>query len=115
MPKKLNIDVYSGDTFTLPTITWKDSNAALIDLTSYTALMEVKLTAATTSAQASITESTGITLGGAAGTVIATLTPAMTALITDGAVYDLQVTSASSVTTTLVYGTVTWTQDVARP
>lgn len=59
------------------TITWKDSNGDANDLTGYTAIMTAKKPDGTTIF--SLTESAGLTLGGAAGTIVINISGAVTA------------------------------------
>ena len=65
---QFNIDIKQGATFQL-TITWKDSAGTAINLTNYTARAQARLTYDTAATIFSLTSSSGITLGGAAGTI----------------------------------------------
>ncbi len=83
------------------TVTVYDSTGALVDLTSYTAKMQFKPNNLGT-AVISLSETSGLTLGGVAGT-IAVLVPAATTLaleITEG-VYDIQINSGTALTIVL--------------
>ena len=66
-PATYNITAYQGATFKL-NMTYKIDNTA-VNLTGYTAAMQVRETPSAPEAIISITSGTGITLGGTAGTV----------------------------------------------
>lgn len=87
-----------------------------VNLTSYTARMQIRETVETTTTLVELTtENGGITLGGAAGTI--TLLIAATAtddLDFETAVYDLELISGSGVVTRLLYGDVTLVSEVTR-
>jgi hypothetical protein len=110
-----NITINQGATFEL-TITWKDSAGTAINLSGYTARMQVRETYASTSPIVSLTNGAGITLGGAAGTIAivisATTTTALTAPFSG--VYDLEIQSAAGVVTRLIQGSATVTAEVTR-
>jgi hypothetical protein len=56
-----------------------------------------------------------LTLGGAAGTIVITLTATQTAALTAGNyVYDLELVSGAGVVTRLVQGNVTVTAEITR-
>jgi hypothetical protein len=105
-----NLTHVSGDTFRLQ-VTWQDNQGDPIDLTSYTAQMQVRdraggsVWASSTGGSPSLT----LTLGGASGTIdiagtVAQSTPAV-------GYWDLQVTLSGAVTT-LVGGNFTVVQEV---
>lgn len=96
-----------GETF-VRVITWRDSGGALVNLTGYTAKLQLRDPSFGTTAVDEFTESTGLALGGAAGTITWTMTAAETALLPVGALaYDLRLTSGSGVVTYLLAGHVT--------
>lgn len=94
-----NLLCEQGATFSRQ-ITWLDSNGVPVDLTSYTARMQVRETVESSSTLFDLTSGAGdITLGGAAGTITVTISAAATAAVAAGCyVYDLEL-----VTGTLVY------------
>lgn len=96
-------------------ITWKNSNGTPIDLTNYTARMQVRANyPATTTVLNLTTENGGITLGGAAGTITLAATATATAAISaDQYVYDLELITGAQVTR-VVEGTFTVTPEVTR-
>lgn len=94
--------------------TWKvKSTGAAIDLTGYTAKMQIRK-AKDTDVILDLTHSSGITLGGAAGTVAVLLTAAQTAALSGQYVYDLFVVSGGGVATKLFEGTITVDPAVTR-
>lgn len=101
-----------GTTFT-KTLTWSKDGSP-VDLTSYTAAMQVRSTYSSSSAVVSLTDGHGITLGGDAGTIQITIDNATTAGLTAGDyVYDLELTSGSTVTR-LLEGQFIVTPEVTR-
>jgi len=89
------------------TITYKDSAGTAINLTGYTAAMQFKLTASSTAAL-SLTNTSGITITAATGTLAIHATAAQTGAL--GAFtydYDLEITSSAGVVTRLIQGVAT--------
>jgi hypothetical protein len=87
-----------------------------VDLTGFTARMDIRKTLGSAMAIHTLTtENGGITLGGAAGT-IELLIPALTTETFDfgNAVYDLELISAVGVVTRLVGGAITLSKEVTR-
>lgn len=109
-----NILCDQGATLTR-TLTWKDSAGAAINLTGYTARMQVRADVESTSTVLSLTtENGGIALGGAAGTILLTVTATLTTALTAGDyVYDLELVTGSTVTR-LVQGQFTVRPEVTR-
>lgn len=110
-----DITINQGATFEL-TITWKDSAGTAINLTGYSARMQVRETYASTSTVVSLTNGSGITLGGAAGTIAISISATTTAALTApfSGVYDLELVSAGGVVTRLLQGAATVTPEVTR-
>lgn len=96
-------------------ITWKNSSGTPINLTSYTARMQVRDGYSATSSLLSLTtENGGITLGGALGTITLVASATDTAALTpDQYVYDLEMITGSTVTR-LLQGTFIVTPEVTR-
>lgn len=109
-----NITIEQGATFTLNLI-WKDSNNTPVNLTGYTARMQVRHRYSSTDTLLSLTtENGGITLGGSAGTIAVVASATATAAISDRAgFYDLELVNAG-VVTRLVQGVVSITPEVTR-
>jgi hypothetical protein len=102
-PATWNPVARQGETF-VRVITWKDSTGALVNLTGYTAKLQLRDTQ-TSSVVDEFTESTGLALGGAAGTITWTVTATETALLPVGSLaYDLRLTSGAGVVTYPVAG-----------
>lgn len=103
-----------GATFTR-IFTWEDSSGIPIDLTLYTARMQVRATIGSPSTLLSLTtENGGISLGGTAGTITVTATATQTAAVAAGCyVYDLEMVTGA-VVTRLVQGSFTVDAEVTR-
>ncbi len=109
------ITIEQGATLGL-TLTWRDESNALINLTGYTARMQVReqLDSATPFITLT-TENGGIALGGAAGTITLNITATATAAITQtSGVYDLELVSSGGVVTRLLEGLVIIKPEVTR-
>lgn len=111
-----DITIEQGATFRL-SLVWRDSAGALIDVTGYTARMQVRRRHTTEDPPAlSLTSAAGdIVLGGAAGTIVITAA----ATVTDDidfktGVYDLEMEDVDGFVTRLIEGSVTITPEVTR-
>lgn len=109
---QLDLCLYRSDNFSHQ-ITWLDNDGDPIDLTGYTAKMEARRKVGG-SILMTATESSGLDLGGAAGTIDIKLIPTQTDIAFRDNVYDLEVTSPGAEVTTLVQGAFTVIQDVTR-
>ena len=96
-------------------ITWKNSNGTPIDLTNYTARLQVRSNYPSSTVLLDLTtENGGITLGGVLGTITLAATATATAAIAaDQYVYDLELITGSNVTR-VVEGSFTVTPEVTR-
>lgn len=111
-PGRYNITAYQGATYSL-NLTWTIGGSA-VNLTNYTAAMQVRTTPAATATIFSLTNGTGITLGGTAGTIAVTIgATAMGAAEAGQYVYDLELNSGSTVTR-LIQGTFQIQAEVTR-
>lgn len=110
-----DITVEQGATFRL-SLTWKDSTGAVVNLTGYTARMQIRETYESEETIASFTSAGGsIVLGGALGTVVVTASATDTAKIQmTPAVYDLEVEASNGVVTRLLQGKANITREVTR-
>lgn len=99
MANTYNITVEQGATYTLA-ITYKDASGNAINLSGYTARMDVRATYNSPSTIIELTTENGrIELGGVNGTINLSITAANTAALpTSNAVYDLELDSGSAVT-----------------
>ena len=93
-----DINVEQGATFSLQ-ITYKDPSNQPINLTGYTARMDVRTKVKATTETIELTTENGrIALGGVLGTVTLSLTAAETAAIASGKyVYDLELVNGAAV------------------
>ena len=110
-----DILIEQGATFR-KTFVWKDSEETPIDITGYTARMQIRRKkSATTVEHTATTENGGIVLGDAAGTVEVIISAADTADFdfTTG-VYDLELNDGSDGITRLVEGGVEVSKEVTR-
>lgn len=110
----LHITIEQGATFK-PVMTWKDQNGALIDLTGYTARMQIRETVESTVVIYEATTANGkLILGGALGTITFDFPATDTAgLSFDEAVYDLEL-DAGGIVTRLLKGDVYLSPEVTR-
>jgi hypothetical protein len=110
-----DITIEQGATFQL-NIVWKAPNGTPIDLTGYTARMQVREKVSSTATLLSLTtENGGIALGGAAGTIAVTAAATLTDdITTKRGVYDLELVSSGGVVTRLIEGCVTISPEVTR-
>lgn len=111
-PGYLNLICYQGATFDY-LLTWKSAGSA-VDLTNYTARMQVREDYTSSTAVLSLTNGTGITLGGTAGTILLAASAGTTAALAAGDyVYDLELVN-SNIVTRLVQGKFTVDPEVTR-
>lgn len=111
-PGTYNITAYQGATFNF-VATWT-IGATPVDLEGYTARMQVRRTVDATTAILSLTSSSGITLGGEAGTIAIEVSAEDMEDVTGGSyVYDLELDSGEEVTR-LLQGTFTIQPEVTR-
>lgn len=103
-----------GATFT-QNFQWVDENGTPIDLTGYSARMQVRDTVDSPAFHIELTDANGrIALGGTAGTIQLTIAATDTAALTfEDAVYDLELVNGATVTR-LVYGGVQLRPEVTR-
>lgn len=108
----LNLSILQGETYTLA-MTW-NIDAAPVNLTGYTARMQLRARRDSTATLVSLTSSSGIALGGSAGTITVTLTATQTSALPVGsAVYDLELVNGATVRR-LLEGTVLVSGEVTR-
>ena len=109
-----NLLIKKGETFTL-SLVWKDSAGNQIDLTSYTAKMQVREGVSSTTTILDLSTATGeIVLGGATGTIDITVSAVNTSAIAGSSgVYALEM-DLGGVVTRLLEGNVTFSPEVVR-
>lgn len=111
-PGTYNITAFQGATFNY-VATWSIGGTA-VDLTNYSAAMQVRTSYNATSTLFSLTNGSGITLGGTAGTITVEIgANAMGAATSGEYVYDLELDSGSEVTR-LLQGTFQIKPEVTR-
>jgi FlaG/FlaF family flagellin (archaellin) len=110
-----DILIEQGATFQLHVV-YKDSSENPIDLSGYTARMQVRQKYSDPDALLTLTtENGGISLGGVTGTIDVTSSATDTAeLTTKCGVYDLELQNAAGIVTRLIEGNVTITPEVTR-
>lgn len=110
-----NIVADQGATFSR-VLTWKNSAGTAINLTGYTAEMQIRPTVDASTASLTLSTTNGrIALGGAAGTITLTVQASDMAALAEGQyVHDLELTSSGGAVTRLVMGTFTVRGEVTR-
>jgi len=109
----LDLCLYRSDNFNHQII-WQDDAGDPIDLTNYTARMQARKSVGNSTVLMTATDTDGLVLGGAAGTIDIQLDPSKTDINNVDNVYDLQVTSPVAFVTTLIQGEFKVIQDVTR-
>lgn len=114
-PTALNLTLHQGATFER-TLTWSYTSAPAgpIDLTGATARLQFRTSHDAATAALTLTEASGLTLGGAAGTIVIDITDSQTAALTTAAsgseaptyVWDLRVVLSSGDVAIVARGTV---------
>ena len=112
-PGYLDLDCWQGANFDYQ-LTWTNAGTA-VNLTGYSARMQVRQYADSTATVLSFVNGTGITLGGTAGTIaLAAVATATSAVDSGQYVYDLELVSGAGYVTRLVEGTFTVVAEVTR-
>ena len=94
---------------------YQDSNSNPINITGYTAELQLRSNLNDTTPALSLTTSSGITITGSTGTIAVHATNSQTAAISAGYyLYDLEITSPAGIITRLVYGQIQVTAQVSR-
>jgi hypothetical protein len=108
--KEVNYNIVQGDSFLL-SLTYTDSSGSAVNLTGASAYMEVRdmpggrILSTTASGLASASANDGISFTASAGKIDINLTPAKTKLFNfPRSAYQLQLTTAGGVKTTLLTG-----------
>ena len=113
-PVHFEIPTYSEFSVTM---TWYVTSAksSTVDLSTYTAAMDIRRKQSDSSALIALTSGSGITLGGSAGTIVISLTDTQTSAITPGpGVWDLELIDSGGSSLRLVEGTCEFTPSVTR-
>lgn len=113
-PGRYNFEIIKGQELSIPSV-WRDTLGALIDFTTYTARMMIRPSKDSDTVLVSLTHADGITLGGAAGTIVIARTAAQTAAYTfKRGEYDLEVIDGAGLVTRLLEGDVTTSGNATR-
>ena len=97
------------------TVTYEDPNGTAINITNYTAALQVRSLPSDPTTVLSLSTGSGITITGATGTVEVHATAAQTGAIDEGNYYyDLEITAPTGVVTRLVQGQVVVSAEVTR-
>jgi hypothetical protein len=107
MAARYDLKVNQGETFTR-SFTYKNPDGSLINLTGYTARMQVRTNYDASAVALELTDTNGgITLGGVLGTVVINITPTQTLAMVMSSlvgmppyqnfVYDLEITTGSNI------------------
>lgn len=109
-----DITIEQGATFQMD-LTWKDNTGNPINLSGYSARMQIRTSYDAEDTLVSLTSGGGdITLGGALGTIAITIAASVTQnLQIDEAVYDLELVNGLTVTR-LIQGTALISREVTR-
>ena len=111
---QLDIEIEEGADF-ITTLTWRDENSVLIDLTNYTAKMQVRKKAGLTGTpDLELTHLSGLTLGGVNGTIGILITAAQNVFRSQNYVYDLELTDSGGTVTRLIRGSITSISEVTK-
>ena len=115
MASTYNILIDQGSTYTLA-LSYKDSAGTAINLTGYTAAMQLRKTVGSVTANLSLSSpSSGIVITGATGLINITITATQSRdLVPDIYVYDLEITSGAGVVTRLIEGSAIVSAEVTR-
>ncbi len=113
-----DLEINQGGTFTL-TLIWQDSNKTAIDISGRSARMHIRATHSSPVVLVELTsDNNRITLGGATGTILLTLTAEETSLIDwTFAVYDLELfydDSGTEIVDKIIGGNITVVQEVTK-
>jgi hypothetical protein len=94
---------------------WKDPSGTPINITGYSAALQIRTSPLAKTTVLSLTNGNGITIDGALGKITVRATATQTGNITNGQyAYDMELTSLANVVTRLVQGSVTVSPQVTR-
>lgn len=107
--------IEQGATFNQPLV-WKDSAGVAVNVTGYTARMQIRKTVSSSDVILALTTANGrITVGGSNGLITLLVSATDTAALTTFCgVYDLEVISPTGVVTRLLEGQVEISKEVTR-
>lgn len=110
----IDLNVDQGSTYTLP-LTYKDPNGNTVDISGYSARMQLRKTIAQAAPDLSLVSPTNITVGTTNGQILVTMSATQTgALTAKKYVYDLEIESPAGVVTRLIQGNIHVSPQVTR-
>lgn len=114
MAVSYNVTIDQGATWYL-NVEYDNPNGTPVNLTSYTAALQIRSLPESATAVLSLSTGSGITITGATGLVAISATATQTRAIDEGTYYyDLEITSPAGVVTRLVQGQAVVTPEVTR-
>lgn len=114
MANLYNVTIDQGSDWYL-TVTYKNPNGTPINLTGYTAALQLRSLPESPTAVLSLSTGSGITITGATGVVDIHATATQTRAIDEGTYYyDLEITSPATIVTRLIQGQAVVTPEVTR-
>ena len=114
MAVSCNVTIDQGATWYL-NVEYDNPNGTPVNLTSYTAALQIRSLPESATAVLSLSTGSGITITGATGLVAISATATQTRAIDEGTYYyDLEITSPAGVVTRLVQGQAVVTPEVTR-
>ena len=97
------------------TFVYENPDGTAVNITNYSAALQVRTSPLAKTAVLTLTNTSGITITGATGTLACHATNVQTGAITNGKyAYDLEITSPANVVTRLVQGTIDVSPQVTR-
>lgn len=108
-----NLLIEQGATFTL-SLVWKDSEGDPVDLTGYSARMQVRPSVTSEDVLLSLTDQDGIVLGGDGSIVVQASATQTAAISSKRGAYDLELEDQDGTVTRLLQGVVTISPEVTR-
>lgn len=110
----IDLNVDQGSTYTLP-LTYRDPNNNTVDISGYSARMQLRKTISQETPDLSLVSPTSITVGTTNGQILVTMSAEQTGGLTSKKyVYDLEIESPSGVVTRLIQGNIFVSPQVTR-
>lgn len=110
----VNFEEFAGNTLQM-IFSYKQSNGTVIDLSSHTARMQVRVAISDVSPVLSLTNSSGIALASTGNNLVVTISAAQTLTLGVGSwIYDIELTDSLGKVNTFCYGKIKLKQAVTR-
>lgn len=113
MAVKFDIGIDAGSTFQV-IFAWNDSDENPIDITGYSARMQLRRELPQEDPDVALSIGSGITISGTDGEMLVEIAPSVTETLSGCYFYDLEVESPAGVVTRLCQGNVTISSEVTR-